>query len=54
MNLKSLQIFATIMKQGSLAKAADHHCLSESAASRQISQLEGQIGFQLFSREKET
>jgi len=52
MNLKSLQIFATIMKQGSLAKAADHHCLSESAASRQISQLEGQIGFQLFSREK--
>ncbi|WP_375753233.1 LysR family transcriptional regulator [Vibrio sp. HN007] len=52
MNLKSLQIFETIMKKGSLAKAADQHCLSESAASRQISQLEAQVGFKLFSREK--
>ncbi|WP_036829415.1 LysR family transcriptional regulator, partial [Photobacterium sanctipauli] len=52
MNLKSLQIFATIMEQGSLAKAADKHCLSESAASRQLSQLEAEVGFALFSREK--
>ncbi|MGR5063912.1 LysR family transcriptional regulator [Photobacterium sp. DNB22_13_2] len=52
MNLKSLQIFATIMEKGSLAKAADQHCLSESAASRQLSQLEAEIGFALFSREK--
>ena len=51
-NLKSLQIFASIMEQGTLTKAAEAHFLSESAASRQIASLENQIGFKLFSREK--
>ncbi|AMO57427.1 hypothetical protein GZ77_15400 [Endozoicomonas montiporae] len=51
-NLKALQIFASIMEQGTLSKAAEMHFLSESAASRQIASLENQMGFKLFSREK--
>ena len=52
MNLKALQIFSTIMEQGTLAKAAEAHFLSESAASRQLAVLEAGLGFKLFSREK--
>ncbi len=52
MNLKALQIFATVINKGTLAKAAEKHHLSESAASRQITVLEAELGFQLFSREK--
>ena len=51
-NLKSLQIFSSVMEYGTLSKAAEMHFLSESAASRQIATLENQIGFKLFSREK--
>ncbi|MGI9275726.1 MAG: LysR family transcriptional regulator [Endozoicomonas sp.] len=51
-NLKSLQIFAAIMDLGTLSKASEAHFISESAASRQISALESQLGFKLFSREK--
>lgn len=51
-NIKALQIFASIIELGSLTKAAETHYLSDSAASRQITSLENQIGFKLFSREK--
>lgn len=51
-SLKSLQIFTSIMDLGSLSKAADNHHLSESAASRQLASLEGQLGFALFFRDK--
>ena len=38
------------MEFGTLAKAADYHCLSVSAASRQISVLEDELGMPLFTR----
>ena len=52
MNIKSLRIFTMIMEKGTLSAAADTLCLSESAASRQLSILENTLGFKLFSREK--
>lgn len=52
MNLKALNIFASIMEQGTLIKAADQYCLSVSAASRQLSVLEAELGLQLFTRDK--
>lgn len=52
MNIKALQLYSSIMTLGTLARAADAHCLSESAASRQLSVLENELGFKLFSREK--
>ncbi|WP_062269227.1 LysR family transcriptional regulator [Endozoicomonas arenosclerae] len=52
MNLKALQLFSSIMSLGTLTRAAEAHFLSESAASRQLSVLETELGFKLFSREK--
>ncbi len=52
MNIKALRIFSSIIELGTLTKAADKHHLCASAASRQISILEDELGFKLFSREK--
>ncbi|QIZ77576.1 LysR family transcriptional regulator [Ferrimonas lipolytica] len=51
MNLKSLRIFAAVMAEGSLKLAAQRHSLSESAASRQLKNLEKQLGLTLFERQ---
>ncbi len=52
MNIKALRTFSMIIGKGTLTAAAEVLCISESAASRQISVLESELGFKLFSREK--
>lgn len=52
MNLKALRIFRAIVLRGSLAAAAEHLYVSESAASRLVSLLETELGIALFSRNR--
>lgn len=52
MNLKGLRLFRYIVATGSLSEAAQRLNLSGSAASRLLTQLEGQISLTLFSRDK--
>ncbi|MEM7721179.1 MAG: LysR family transcriptional regulator [Pseudomonadota bacterium] len=52
MNLRSLEIFASVMDRGTLTEAAAVRHLSQSAASRLLSLLETEIGAPLFVREK--
>ena len=46
----SLQCFATAVETGNVTKAAERLCLTQSAVSRQIKQLEDQVGQGLFER----
>ncbi len=50
MNLKGLRLFRLVVATGSLSEAAERLNLSSSAASRVLSQLEGQLSLRLFSR----
>ncbi len=52
MNLKSLKVFALVMEEGTLARAADRMHLSQSAASRLLQILEDEFGVSLFRRDK--
>ncbi|MBR9766050.1 MAG: LysR family transcriptional regulator [Rhodobacteraceae bacterium] len=52
MNLRGLRLFRAVVATGSLAEAAERLNLSASAASRLLSQLEGQLQIDLFSRDR--
>lgn len=52
MNLKSLKVFALVMEEGTLARAADRINLSQSAASRLLQILEEEFDVRLFRRDK--
>ncbi|NSX55706.1 LysR family transcriptional regulator [Parasulfitobacter algicola] len=52
MNLKSLKVFALVMEEGTLARAADRINLSQSAASRLLQILEEEFSIVLFRRDK--
>jgi DNA-binding transcriptional LysR family regulator len=52
MNIRSLRLFRQIILSGSLAQAASTLNMSPSAASRQLSLLEAEVGLTLFLREK--
>ncbi|MEP1649479.1 MAG: LysR family transcriptional regulator [Paracoccaceae bacterium] len=52
MNIKGLRLFRNVVVTGSLSEAADRVNLSASAASRLLTQLEGEISLTLFSRDK--
>ncbi|MBW4709188.1 LysR family transcriptional regulator [Roseobacter sp. YSTF-M11] len=52
MNLRALKIFAYVMEEGTLARAADRMHLSQSAASRQLSLLEQEFDITLFRRDQ--
>ncbi len=54
MTPKALSAFCLIMRRGSLAAAANDMNLSQPAVSRLISNLEYEIGFGLFNRDKRT
>jgi DNA-binding transcriptional LysR family regulator len=51
-NIRSLRLFRQIILSGSLAQAASTLNMSPSAASRQLSLLEAEVGLTLFLREK--
>ena len=51
-SISSLMAFDAAARHTSITRAADELALTESAVSRQISQLEGQLGVQLFHRIK--
>lgn len=50
MNLRFLRTFVSIADSGGFARAADRLNLTQSAASRQIHALEGELGVRLFDR----
>ena len=50
MNLRFLRTFVAIVDNGGLARAAARLNLTQSAASRQIQALEGELGLRLFAR----
>lgn len=52
MNLRALRVFVGLMDDGTLTRAARHMHLSQSAASRLLSILEGELGTPLFRRER--
>lgn len=52
MNFRQLDCFMEVAKQLSFSKAAERLFLSQSAVSQQIISLEGELGFQLFIRDK--
>ena len=52
MNLRALRVFVGLMDDGTLTRSATRMNLSQSAASRLLSVLEGQLGTPLFVREK--
>lgn len=52
MNLRALKVFAYVMEEGTLARAADRMHLSQSAASRQLSLLEQEFNVTLFRRDQ--
>ncbi|QPH54621.1 LysR family transcriptional regulator [Pontivivens ytuae] len=54
MHLKSLTAFCFVLRRGSLSAAADAMNLSQPAVSRLISNLEHEVGFALFHRDKRT
>ncbi|WP_299689972.1 LysR family transcriptional regulator [uncultured Tateyamaria sp.] len=51
MNLRSLKVFALVMEEGTLARAAQTMNLSQSAASRLLHLLEDEFAIRLFRRE---
>lgn len=53
MNIKGLIAFTLIIDHGSLSAASRIMHLSPSAVSRQIGQLEAELGFQLFRRDRQ-
>ena len=50
MDLKRVRTFVTVADLGTVSKAALHLHISQSALSRQISDLEDDCGFKLFDR----
>lgn len=48
--LRQLEIFVTVCRLESVSKAADHLCLSQSATSTSLGELERQFGIKLFDR----
>lgn len=50
--IKNLECFREIMRTGSVTEAARNLGLTQSAASRQLAGLEGELGLELFFREK--
>ncbi len=51
MNLRSLKVFALVMEEGTLARAATNMNLSQSAASRLLQLLEEEFAVRLFRRD---
>lgn len=51
MNLRSLKVFALVMEEGTLARAAGNMNLSQSAASRLLHLLEEEFAVELFRRD---
>ncbi|QUJ67792.1 LysR family transcriptional regulator [Photobacterium sp. GJ3] len=49
-SLNALRVFEAAARYQSLVKAADELCVTQSAVSRQLTQLEGTLGLQLFER----
>ncbi|WP_300014326.1 LysR family transcriptional regulator [uncultured Roseobacter sp.] len=52
MNLRALRVFAFVMEEGTLARAAERMNLSQSAASRQLTLLEQDFDVSFFQRDK--
>lgn len=52
MNIKQLQYFISVAEHLSFTKAAKEHYLSQTAISQQIKNLEDNLGFKLFIRDK--
>ncbi|WP_339388099.1 LysR family transcriptional regulator [Vibrio caribbeanicus] len=52
MNLRQLEVFYAIMKQGSISSAARSLCVSQPNVTRVLSHTEQQLGFPLFERVK--
>ncbi len=52
--LRQLEIFLSIARTQNISKAADHLCMSQSAASAALQQLEQQFDVQLFDRNGKT
>lgn len=50
--VKHLRLIDTVAKVGSLNKAADELCLTQSALSHQLKELESRLGVQVFYRDK--
>src|SRR5687768_11128963 len=50
MDLRHVRTFVTVAELGTVSKAALHLRITQPALSRQISELEHEIGFQLFDR----
>ncbi|KKC98288.1 LysR family transcriptional regulator [Photobacterium halotolerans] len=49
-SLNALRVFEAAARHQSLVKAAEELCVTQSAVSRQMTQLEGMLGLQLFER----
>src|SRR5690349_12639602 len=52
MKIRQIEIFRSVMAGGSTIAAATALGLSQSAVSRQLTQLEEELGFELFERSK--
>ena len=52
LRLRALRIFGAIVRLGSVTAAAREHGLSQPAASRLLAQLESDVGFELFHRDR--
>ena len=52
MSIQRLPIFLSAAEHLNFTKAAEEHCISQTAVSQQIKQLESELGFQLFIRGK--
>lgn len=50
MNIRHLQIFQTVCREGSMTKAAEKLFMTQPAISHVISELEAELGFPLFDR----
>ena len=50
--LRALRIFSAIVRLGSVTAAAHKHGVSQPAASRLLAQLESDVGFELFHRDR--
>lgn len=50
--LRALRIFSAIVRLGSVTAAARQHGVSQPAASRLLAQLESDVGFELFHRDR--
>ena len=50
MSIQRLPVFLSAAKHLNFTKAAEEHCISQTAVSQQIKQLEQELGFSLFVR----